>query len=1003
MSNPIDQSLLEVSTTLGVTYIHGFKADVTPVENLVLPDEIYDEGSQDYHTVNHLGDAEDLWISDIDVTFKNKGITSLVLPFFLEVINNSIVGEDGTNYIYDGLFKNNEISSIDLPSSLIEISESTFEDNLLEDLVIPKNVTTIGSYAFKNNNISQIILPKSLTHLHTGAFDNNPIDLVIVLGTISLSYYSSAFTGFNGDMLSLGPSTQSNFNDGSFGPDYKLYVQEPFYNSYENYFQNVHSIPEIPSDEDFNYSIDNIDDEEYIVIHGFSSGVNLTKVTFPREIEGIEKIIIDEEAFKNKGLTEVYLLDTVYEIRKSAFEDNLIEELNLVFALNLKNIGENAFRNNNISEPDLSNIKDLMSIGQNAFDLNPLTNSYIECGSLDSMGVVLGVVYGFKENTPAKKKRYLILPSEFFNNSTHTVEPLEQIKLSAFRNEKDIDLVYMPNTYIGLESTCFELCDIKNIVLSENLIKIGASCFKSNKLTEINLPESLERIGESCFDSNSMQNVDLYIPDNVVYIGNYAFRENDFNTVIIGDGLTEVPRQTFSKIKTLILGRGFKEILNENFNGRGLVSVIFSEGLEEIGYSAFSGNNLRYVKFPSTLKLIGKSAFANNSITVLDLPEGLEELGFSAFARNSIKHLKLPESLSSIGDHCFQENSIFKSIEVPSQIEKLGDYVFSRRYPLEYEEPKKIEVFLPEGLKEIGFSCFEGINASRVVYPSTLEKLEVNNFVFEVYMPGDDIHTSVYLIEELVLLSETPVSSIYQHTEFFKEQQWDLFLGDLKIRVPYQSVNAYKTHSNWESCAHRITHLQGPVHPSILDYQIINDKVHIHGFTEYIDFIDDLELPDKIEEYPVEVIGDNAFENYSFSSIILPRYLKSIGSYAFYSDSQNLNIHSLSFDPPSLSSTSFNEISNIYVDSNYIENYKEADGWGEYEDKIFSLDYTKIISLNEENVKIKGEIIEKQDTFRIDKNGNLFCTEILESQDTTKIVQNGKIHTIGEVIEKWQN
>ncbi|QMV44080.1 leucine-rich repeat domain-containing protein [Cohnella cholangitidis] len=88
-------------------------------------------------------------------------------------------------------FRNNNLSSVDLPESLTTIGASAFEGNLLTSVVFPDSMISIGSYAFYRNKLTSIKLNENLKTISGGAFDTNQIaKLVIPAGVTSVADYA---------------------------------------------------------------------------------------------------------------------------------------------------------------------------------------------------------------------------------------------------------------------------------------------------------------------------------------------------------------------------------------------------------------------------------------------------------------------------------------------------------------------------------------------------------------------------------------------------------------------------------------------------------------------------------------------------------------------------------------------------------------------------------------------------------------------------------------------
>lgn len=113
----------------------------------------------------------------------------------------------------DAAFRNNNISSLTLGSSITSIGASAFSDNQLTDLVIPNSVTYLGSGIASGNplesltigtldfsGVPELVIPNGMF------YSTMPTLNSVTLGNNVLSIGSSAFYGNNISQLTLGDS-----------------------------------------------------------------------------------------------------------------------------------------------------------------------------------------------------------------------------------------------------------------------------------------------------------------------------------------------------------------------------------------------------------------------------------------------------------------------------------------------------------------------------------------------------------------------------------------------------------------------------------------------------------------------------------------------------------------------------------------------------------------------------------------------------------------------------
>jgi len=141
--------------------------------------------------------------------FRNKGITSVIIPNSVLIIENGNTGSSSGETLYYGAFTgNNMLTTVILGSGLQIIGTNAFCSIKISEIIIPDSVTTIsdmafqgytygyqnkgnltriifgtglqsiGELAFANNQISELNLPSSIKTIEYGAFQRNKIEKV---------------------------------------------------------------------------------------------------------------------------------------------------------------------------------------------------------------------------------------------------------------------------------------------------------------------------------------------------------------------------------------------------------------------------------------------------------------------------------------------------------------------------------------------------------------------------------------------------------------------------------------------------------------------------------------------------------------------------------------------------------------------------------------------------------------------------------------------------------
>ena len=152
----------------------------------------------------------------------------------------------------------------------------------------------------------------------------------------------------------------------------------------------------------------------------------------------------------------------------------------------------------------------------------------------------------------------------------------------------------------------------------------------------------------------------------------------------------------------------------------------------------------------------------------------------------SVKTVKLSDTITSIGGYAFYSCYALTKIEMPNTVSSWGNFCFQVCKNLTSIGPhgSGASIEIPDSLQNIPLLCFGGCTKlTTVVLPKNIKMLAENCF------------SGCTALTSFTLLNPTPPtlrSNALSNT------------NNCPIYVPAESVNAYKTATNWISLASRI-------------------------------------------------------------------------------------------------------------------------------------------------------------------------------------------------------
>ena len=240
----------------------------------------------------------------------------------------------------------------------------------------------------------------------------------------------------------------------------------------------------------------------------------------------------------------------------------------------------------------------------------------------------------------------------------------------------------------------------------------------------------------------------------------------DIKTAIEAKGVT-VPSSatidTYSTYVSQISGGGCGIPMPSNlsaatFNDYGLLtSAAIKSGVTSIGDRTFYYcTNLTSIGISDSVTSIGNNAFNNcTSLTSVSIGNSVTSIGNSAFnVCSSLTSITIPDSVISIGNDVFRNCSSLKSVSIGNSVTSIGNFAFQYCKSL-------TSVTIPNNVTSIGNYAFNNCTSLTSVTVEALTPPNLGTYVF----------------------GKTNECQIY---------------------VPAQSVDAYKSATNWSTYASRI-------------------------------------------------------------------------------------------------------------------------------------------------------------------------------------------------------
>ena len=621
-------------------------------------------------------------------------ITNLVIPAKIDGI--VVTG------IADSIFSGKQIKTLTFEkgSQLQYIGNNTFANTPIESVEFPDTLKTIGVSAFENTNLKSVNIPKSIVSIEDNAFKNSSkLEEVIIEGGDNASIGSFAF--YQNQLLK------------------SVKIGEGLTTIEEYAFQECSSLSkvEIPT------TLTSIGSYAFSKCSSLSTFGLIDKIQEDKVIIPSNLTQLESNLFEYCGIKELIIEEGIEQIPANCFYFNL-SLTKVTIPTTLKSIGRYGFRSCKISSFGLKDdlkentiiIPDSLTDLQSGsfLDNNCDIEELIVKGTKDNPINISSTVfegYKIKNATIGNVKNLSISP--FVENVT--IESAENIASYAFGDNysnsrlKTITIKSVQN----IESNAFAYCTLNEIHIPGDIKSIDKNAFEYSNIDKIVIDRDKEgsNIDTSPFGSDG------------IVIWKDSYNENGFIIDIDGYFQKYIGNETTITIPEKVNNKQGNEITVKiigeyAFNERKVVNVTIPSSIEEIQAYAFVDNTLETFNIPndSSLTTIGDRAFRNNKLTNVNLPEGLTTIGEYAFSSGISGKLKLPSSLETIGSYAFHYSGL-TDVEIPN-VSNMGTRAFycckSLKNVTFYEDTTVIP-------KETFYDCKSITN---VTLPSSLKTIE---------------------------------------------------------------------------------------------------------------------------------------------------------------------------------------------------------------------------------------------------------------------------------------
>jgi len=207
--------------------------------------------------------------------------------------------------------------------------------------------------------------------------------------------------------------------------------------------------------------------------------------------------------------------------------------------------------------------------------------------------------------------------------------------------------------------------------------------------------------------------------------------------------------------------------------------LVIGDCATKVGDSSFNRLPISSVTFSNSITEIGKYAFEScPKITSVELPQSLVTIGFQAFAYCPLTSVRIPDSVTSIGGQSFYQNTNLTNVVIGSRVKSIYSSAFGLCTGL-------TSINIPDSVTDIDVYCFEKC--------SGLTSVNIGSGITVI---GHNAFDNCSKLSQVTINATTP--------PIIGQYVFNYTSNNLVIYVPSESVELYKTATNWSRFASRI-------------------------------------------------------------------------------------------------------------------------------------------------------------------------------------------------------